>query len=251
MSTTGPGPSKKGYWVGAAVIVVSGIAAIAWFGLGLARFSHRIDSFQRVSANGSGEVTFDEPGGYVIHFEAPGASGGDIPSGQAQLTPVDGGDPVPLETYESDFTYALGGHSGRAVLTAQIETPGTYTLESEVDGDGELAVGRSVAGTLVSSVVGAMALGGLGFVAGVVILIVTAVRRRGARTRNAPWIPPPPGTTPPPPPYGSAPPPPPPPPPPAPPPPSPDAPPPHAPPPGPPPPPPGSTSPPSWVPPPQ
>jgi hypothetical protein len=212
MSMSEAGPSKKGYWIGGAIIVVAGLIAIAWFGLGFSRFSDRVEDFQRVPANGSGEVTLDDAGGYVIYFEGPGASDGDVPAGQAQLTPVDGGDPVPLESYESDFTYDISGRSGLAVLTVDIEQPGTYLLESEVEGDGELAVGKSVANTLVTSVVGALAVGGLGFVTGVVVLIVTAVRRRGSRTRNAPWIPPPPGTQPPPPPYGNPPPPPPPPP---------------------------------------
>ena len=215
MSMPGPGPSKKGYWLGAAIIVLAGLGAIVWFGLGFSRFSDRIDGFQRVPTNSQGEVTFDDTGGYVIYFEGPGASEGEIPTGQAQLTPIEGGDPVALDDYESDFTYDLNGHEGVAVLTLDIARPGTYLLESESEGEGELAVGRSVAGTLVTSVVGGLALGGLGLVAGVVVLIVTAVRRRGARPKNAPWIPPPPGSQPqPPPPYGSPPPPPPPPPPP-------------------------------------
>ncbi len=79
MSTTGPGPSKKGYWIGGAIIVVAGIIAIAWFGLGFSRFSDKVEAFQRVPANGSGEVTLDEAGGYVIYFEGPGASDGDVP----------------------------------------------------------------------------------------------------------------------------------------------------------------------------
>ncbi|MEA2901156.1 MAG: hypothetical protein QOH36_1043 [Actinomycetota bacterium] len=213
MGMTGPGPSKKGYWLGAAIIVVAGVGAIVWFGLGFTRFSDRIDGFQRVPTNSQGEVTFDDTGGFVIYFEGPGASEGEIPTGQAQLTPVGGGDPVALDDYKSDFTYDLNGHEGVAVLTFDIDQPGPYLLESESEGEGELAVGRSVAGTLVTSVVGGLALGGLGLVAGVVVLIVTAVRRRGARPKNAPWIPPPPGSQPqppPPPPYGSPPPPPPP-----------------------------------------
>ena len=196
MSMPGPGPSKKGYWLGAAIIVLAGLGAIVWFGLGFSRFSDRIDGFQRVPTNSQGEVTFDETGGYVIYFEGPGASEGEIPTGQAQLTPVGGGDPVALDDYESDFTYDLNGHEGVAVLTFDVDQPGTYLLESESEGEGELAVGRSVAGTLVTSVVGGLALGGLGLVAGVVVLIVTAVRRRGARPKNAPWIPPPPGSQP-------------------------------------------------------
>ncbi len=200
MSETGAGPSKKGYWVGGAIIVLAGIGAIVWFAVGLMSFSDKIEDFQRVPVNGEGEVTLDEAGGYVIYYEGPGASDGDTPSGQAELTPASGGESVALDDYDESLTYDIGDHSGVAVLTADIERPGSYVLASESEGSGELAIGRSVAGTLVVTVVGAMALGGLGLVAGVVILIVTAVRRKGGRPRNAPWIPPPPGSTTPPPP---------------------------------------------------
>lgn len=200
MSDAGVGPSKKGYWVGAAIVVVAGIAAIVWFATGFKSFSDTIDNFQRVPVNGEGEVTFDDTGGYVLYYEGPGASDGDIPTGQAQLTPVAGGESLDLDDYDSELTYEIGGHSGVAVLTVDIEEPGTYLLESESDGDGELAVGRSVGTKLVTSIVGGLVLGGLGVVVGAVIIIVTAVRRRGARPRNAPWIPPPPGSPPPPPP---------------------------------------------------
>ena len=210
----GTGSVEEGLLAGRGHHRGGGLGAIVWFAVGFIRFSDRIDDFQRVPTNGQGEVTFDEAGGYVIHFEGPGASDGEIPSGQAQLTPVGGGEPVPLETYESDFTYDLNGRAGVAVLTVDIVEPGTYLLESESEGEGELAVGRSVAGTLVTGIVGGLALGGFGLVVGVIVLIVTAVRRRGARPKNAPWIPPPPGSQPPPPPppppYGSPPPPPPP-----------------------------------------
>jgi hypothetical protein len=158
-----------------------------------------------VPTNGEGELELDE-GGYVIYYEAPGADEGDIPDGRAFVTSDDTGDELPLETYDSELSYDNGDHAGRAVLTFEVEEPGTYLLESDTEGDGDLAVGRSVAGKLVTTIVGSMALGGLGVIVGVVILIVTAVRRRNARARQNPWNPPPPGT---PPVYGSAPPPPP------------------------------------------
>ncbi|HEX7276104.1 MAG TPA: hypothetical protein VF244_01905 [Acidimicrobiales bacterium] len=186
------GPSRKGYWVGAALILVGVVGAVLWFVFGFMSFSDTIDDFQRVPVNGEGEVTFDDTGGYVLYFEGPGASDGDVPAGQAQLTPVAGGESLELESYDSELSYSMSGHSGVAVLTVDIEEPGTYLLESESDGSGELAVGRSVGSKLVTTVVGGLALGALGVMSGIVILIVTAVRRRGARPKNAPWIPPPP-----------------------------------------------------------
>jgi hypothetical protein len=196
MSTSGSGPSKVGYLVGAAVVAIGVAGAIVWGALGFTSFSHQVDGFQRVSANGQGEVTFDEPGGYVIYYEAPGADEGDVPAGQASLTPGGSGgsgEPVTLETYDSSLSYANGDHAGQAVLTFQIDRPGTYVLESTSDGDGELAVGHSIAGKLVTTIVGALALGGLGLVVGAVILIVTAVRRRNARVRARGSALPPPG----------------------------------------------------------
>ncbi|HVF13344.1 MAG TPA: hypothetical protein VM942_02025 [Acidimicrobiales bacterium] len=200
MSTSGPGPSKKGYWVGAALIAVGIIGAVIWGVTGILSFQKTVQDFQRVDANGEGEITLDKAGGYVIYYEGPNADEGVVPDGAALLTGPSG-EEVPLEDYDTDLTYNDGDHAGSAVLTFDIDTPGTYLLESESDGNGELAVGRTVGDTLVTTIVGALALGGLGFVAGVVTLIVTAVRRRNARARQAPSYPPPggPGYGPPPP----------------------------------------------------
>ncbi len=193
METTG-GPSRKGYWIGAAVIVGGVVGAVIWFTLGFTGFSRTIDDFQRVPVNGEGEVTFDGTGGYVLYYEAPGAGDDVVPAGQVQLTPVGGGESPDLESYDSELSYDLDGRSGAAVLTVDIENPGTYLLESEFEGEGELAVGRSVGRRLVTAILGGFVIGGLGTVVGAIVLIVTAVRRRGARSRNAPWIPPPPGS---------------------------------------------------------
>jgi hypothetical protein len=209
MSMQGSGPSKKGYLLGGLIMAVGVIGAIVWFATGFMAFADTIDGFQRVSANGQGEVTFDDTGGYVIYYEAPGADDGDIPDGQVLLTPVDSDEPVPLERYDSELSYNDGDHEGYAVVTFDIDRPGTYLLESESDGNGDLAVGRSVASRLVTTIVGSMALGGLGVVVGAILLIVTYVRRRTARTRGAsgyaPGYPPPPPGYPPSPVYGSAP----------------------------------------------
>ena len=120
-----------------------GLVAIAWFGLGFSRFSDRIDAFQRVPTNGQGEVTFDEAGGYVIYFEGPGASDGEIPSGQAQLDARRRRRPGAARDYDVGLHLRPQRARGVAVLTVDIEQPGTYLLESESEGEGELAVGAA------------------------------------------------------------------------------------------------------------
>jgi len=212
MSTSGPGPSKAGYLVGAVVIAVGVVGAVLWGIFGWMSFTDTIGNLERVTANGQGEVDLAGAGGYVIYYEGPGADSGEVPAGRVSLAPAGSDEPVTLETYDSELSYNDGDHAGYAILTFDIDTPGTYVVDSESDGDGELAIGRSVGGKLVVTIVGALVIGGLGVVVGAVILIVTAVRRRNARSR-APWYPPPPGGTQPSPgPYPSGPPPPPPPP---------------------------------------
>ena len=58
------------YWVALLVFV----AGAAWLVLGLVLLSGRIDSFERVAALGSGEVSLDHSGDYVIYYEGPGAA---------------------------------------------------------------------------------------------------------------------------------------------------------------------------------
>lgn len=194
MSETGGIPSRKGYWFGAAIVVLGVLGAVVWVGLTFLRFSDTVDDFQRFPLNEEGVVTFAGTGGYVIYYEGPGASDGNVPEGQVQITPVDGGDPLDLAAYDTDLTYDFD-RSGVAVLTVEVDEPGDYLLVSQSEGDGHLAVGRSVASRLVFGLVGGFAVGGLGVVVGAIVLIVTAVRRRGPRPTHAPWIPPPPPPT--------------------------------------------------------
>jgi hypothetical protein len=48
------------------------VAGAAWVVLGLVRLNSQIDSFQRVALPGTGEVSLDHSGGYVIYYEGPG-----------------------------------------------------------------------------------------------------------------------------------------------------------------------------------
>lgn len=203
-------PSVAGYWVGGAVVVVGCLAAIVWFVVGLMSFARQVDHFQRVPVGEAGGRLNLDAGSWTGYYEGPGASQSEVVVPELELelevTPVDGGDTVPISIYHGSLTYDIGGSQGRALFTFTAPRPGEYTLRAIGSGRGRIAVGRGIGRRLVSAVVGAFVIGILGFCIGVPLLIVTAVRRSRARrrhrrgpraptrrTRRLPRLPPPPG----------------------------------------------------------
>jgi len=178
-------PVRLWYWVAGA----AGVAAVLWLALslfvGFRSLSRQVEGFQRVPIPGQAEVSLAEPGGYTVYFEGLGASDEQLPVSpfRFSLTTV-GGEEVSIRAYGGSATYGLGGHSGRAVATFQIEEPGTFLLQTEGEpqgGQANLAVGRSV-GPGIFRVVSLAIVGTLVFLlAGAVLAVVVAVRRGRAR----------------------------------------------------------------------
>ena len=105
------------------------------------------------------------------------------------------GDEVNTSPYVSSLTYDFGGQAGNASQTFTAEQAGDYELSSTSrlsTGISSLAVGKSIGGDIVSAVVGAFAIGGLGVLVGAIVLIVTAIRRSRANRERRPPPPPPP-----------------------------------------------------------
>jgi hypothetical protein len=143
-------PGRAWYWV----TLVAFLAGAGWLGGGLSMLDKRVDSFQRVALPGEGEVSLDRTGGYVIYYEGPGAEAGNIPAGTVNVIPSSASAAVEgLAPYESTLTYSLGSREGRAVLTLQVASPGRFLIEATdapaVPGGSSLAVGSSVAGSIV------------------------------------------------------------------------------------------------------
>ncbi len=195
----GAGPSRVWYWVGGALVVIGMVAGVLWGFLGFVSLSDDVKRFERVPADGGGEVTLANDGGYTIYYES--SSGNvveDLPGGQVTLVPADGGEPVALDDYGGRLTYDFGGHAGQALFTFEIDRPGRYAVESTSEGQGDLAVGPGVGGRLVRTVVGAVLLALGGVIVGAIMLIVTAVARHNAgRQTGSPGSPPPGATWPP------------------------------------------------------
>jgi hypothetical protein len=162
-------------------------AAQAWLVLGLVLLNGRIDSFQRVAVPGSGEVSLDHSGDYVIYYEGPGAAEGNVPAFNVTVNPAAAPAAVQsLDAYSGvGLNYSFGSR-GRAVLTLEVAQPGRFLIEATTDAPAvasSLAVGSSIAGDFVrvglpSAIATVAAIGGA-----IVIAIV-----RHSRAERARWL---------------------------------------------------------------
>ncbi len=178
-------PSRVGYWVGGGVMVLGVVAAVLWFVLGLLSFSNEVKGFERVPVDGeSRQVNLPRAGSYTAYYEPNfGSADESAPAVDAEIEGPDGRN-VDLTPYRSSLTYDnMGGHSGRAVFTFQVDSPGTYEVRSSSTSAGELALGRGVGNKLVASIVGTFVIGLVGIGIGALVLIITAVRRSSSRRR--------------------------------------------------------------------
>jgi hypothetical protein len=176
-------PGLAGYWIGGLLIVFGIVGAIVWFAVGLIGISNSVDDFARVPADGGGTVTLDGDEPYVVYIEEDSSTG--IP-GDVRVSLTDpSGEPVELRNYSTDFTYDFGGRSGTAQLTFRSDAAGDYALAStSSSSQTTVAVGPSLARNLVWSITMPFVIGGIGLLVGVILIIVTLVRRSGDKKRR-------------------------------------------------------------------
>ncbi|MFC6010417.1 hypothetical protein [Nocardia lasii] len=174
----------SGWWivVGALVIVLGVISAVAVGVTGFVRMSGDIDSFQRVEVPGSGELDLDA-GDYTIYFEYPGASSAGTPESVWVALTDPAGEEVLIEDYSSRQTYGLGGHEGRAIFTFRVDESGVYTLDTEGGPNITVAVGHSLGSSIVGTVLIALAIGLISVFVGLAILLTAVIRRSRARRK--------------------------------------------------------------------
>jgi hypothetical protein len=179
------GPSRAWYWLAGALVVGAVVLAAVGLVLGLTSFDRRIEEMQRVPLPGTGEVSFTEAGRYGLYYEGVGAGEDEVPAFTVSLVPVDGGEGVPIDGHRGTATYSVGDRSGTQVASFEIDSPGRYVLQADVEGTAvgpaELAVGRglvrSIAGPLLVAFGGALIL----FLLGVALALVVALRRHSRR----------------------------------------------------------------------
>lgn len=182
---------RAGY-VLAAICLLAGVGLAGWFvwsGIGELQAA-----LTRFVVPGNIELTLDEPGTYTIFHESESVVDGKLyttPSiGGLRITVIgDDGKTVAVATPNFSAHYAVGGHSGDAVLVFSIAAPGRYRLSATYpSGQAEpktvLAVGRGYVGVLLRMIFGALASAFIGFAVALALALTTYFRRR--RLRQAP-----------------------------------------------------------------
>jgi hypothetical protein len=184
-STASTRPFRVGYWLMAALLVVAVVGAILAV-VGFSAFGRQIDSFQRVQVPGDATVTFSKAGSYLIYFEGPGFSGlSSTGTVRVSIQSQNSGQQVSISAlHGKQETYSLGGHSGQAVASFTIVTPGKYVVNAGIPTEPaptDIAVGPGIGSSLAEAIVG-LVFAILGLIGAVAIGIVTRVLRcRAAR----------------------------------------------------------------------
>ena len=158
---------------------------------GAISLSNTVDSFRRVDAASGGAVTFSKTGRYSVYYERVGIKNrSDVPP--IRITLSGGGRSQTLASDSastSEEHYHLGDHEGVRIGKLTIADPGRYqvTVNGEPTGSSadRIAFGKGSIVTGIVGVVGGLLGGGLMAFIGLIVLIVTAVRRSSHRRRMA------------------------------------------------------------------
>jgi hypothetical protein len=168
----------RGIWIGVGLVVLGVLAAGAWLFVSLPSVSDDIDRFHRASPQIPAEFTVVERVEWDVFIEPSVASQSGF-----RFEIVDaGGQRVPLGR-DHGFTYNWFGRSGRSIASVELD-PGTYRVRV-VEGTAGVAVGASPGGAILRAVGGALLIGALLGISGLVIAVVSAVRDTRRRNRDA------------------------------------------------------------------
>lgn len=177
--------SRAGYWIGGGLIVLGVVGAAVWVLTSLLSLSDEVNDFQRGPLPGQTTMQL-EARKYVIYYEGPSAEV-TVPPFEIEIAEARTGAPLAILSYGGSLTYSFNDHEGSAQATVTPRRAGAYVVRtnSDVRSSGSaVALGRSIAGSIVRAILGAFAIGGLLVASGGTLFAVTAIRR--SRARRAP-----------------------------------------------------------------
>jgi hypothetical protein len=173
--------SRAGYLIGGGLVVAGVIGAVLWFATSLMRLGDEVDNFQRVSVPGKTTMKL-EAHKYVVYYEGSAADQV-VPPVRIAITDAKTGSPLAIAPYGGSLTYSASNHEGSALGTVTPAHAGIYAVRTDrnVRASGaKVALGRSLTWPILRGILGMFVIGGLLAGGGVVLLIITAVRRSRA-----------------------------------------------------------------------
>lgn len=177
--------SKAGYWIGGGLMGLALVGSILYGFLSLKQTARTVEAFQRVDLPGTATVEL-EARKYIIYAEGPGAAQS-TPEVEVAVTDLRSRSPVSIRPYLTSLTYSFGT-AGSAVAAVTPPQAGSYEIRAtSTDGTATtLALGDSVAGGILRTVLGAFAVGGVLGVSGLILVIITGVRHAIRHSRRPP-----------------------------------------------------------------
>lgn len=177
--------SKAGYWIGGGLMVLALVGSILYGFLSLKSTARTVEAFQRVDLPGTATVEL-EARKYIIYAEGPGANQS-TPEVEVAVTDLRSQSPVSVRPYLTSLTYSFGT-AGSAVATVTPPQAGSYEIRATSTDETAttLALGDSVVGGILRTVLGAFAVGGVLGVSGLILVIVTGVRHAIRHSRRPP-----------------------------------------------------------------
>ena len=182
--TPGKAPGRKWY------LVAGLLALVGLLGAGFALWQTLTtidDDLQRADFPGQNEFFLAEPGTYTIFVEYPAGSGLDPAVGGLAVEVISGqGESLELNNPSGSFTYTLDNRTGEAVLQFEVEEAGPVLMVGDYPGGDSgppvtLAVSQGLGGRLFAGIGAVILIPLLTWSAAVAIVVVTFLRRRGAR----------------------------------------------------------------------
>ena len=178
-------PSRIWYAL-AGLLVLLGIALFSQFLV--SRLQDLGGELRQVVVPGAANLTLGEAGEYTIFHERRSVVDGqyyassDISGLRVSVTGL-GGAAIPLDRPAMSSRFTIGGREAFSIFTFRIDQPGTYSLTAAYpDGRAEpkavLSVGHDFMAGLLTTIFGAIAIGFATFGLGIVIFVVTLVKRR-------------------------------------------------------------------------
>ncbi len=183
------GASSWWYGVGA-LVIIAGMAASVFGALG--DFKSLQTAFVRIVVPGSDDLHLSKPGPYVIYYEYRSVVNGEIfdtPETTDIKCSIVGraGQAVEIVPAGLNAEYDFGGRSGKAIAQFSAPDAGIYVINCDYAGTKGgrivLAIAPPVAAEFIASFFKWLALAFASLGLGLIILIVTLVRRAGPGPR--------------------------------------------------------------------
>ncbi|MCU0310056.1 MAG: hypothetical protein MUE36_03830 [Acidimicrobiales bacterium] len=182
MPATPTPPAKlpsKGFWIALVIFLVTAVVGIVMIVVSFTTIANAISDFAEIDVPQTAEVRLST-GEYWVFVGTDSASTGAASLVDVTVTAPDGSSLV-LTSDIGQYDAETGGLSFTSLGRIDIDQAGVYTFETDGPDGTSVRVGQLPIGTFVGLLIGGIALGALGFLVALILVIVTLVRRSKAK----------------------------------------------------------------------